>query len=90
MKQGNNWTAERVARRVAALAEEHGSPNCFQLHEVANGVGSRTDILAISRIARLQWWAVNKALEGVGLVASYEVRQGPGQPARIAIEGRKP
>ncbi len=78
------WTPERVASSVRCLAEEHGTPNRFQLHEVA-GRTAGSDVLAVSRIARLQWWAVNKHLEVAHLQAGYEVRQGAGCPAYITV-----
>ena len=78
------WTAERVAARVHRLAQEHGTPNRFQIHEVAGATGS-SDVLAVSRIARLQWLAVNRHLESTKLVAEYQVRQGPSRPAYIVV-----
>lgn len=78
------WTAERVAQRVRRLADEHGAPNRFQLHEVA-GDTDRVAVLAVSRIARLQWWAVNKHLEGSKLTAEYQVRQSAGCPAYVTV-----
>lgn len=78
------WTPERVAQRVRTLAEEHGAPNRFQLHEIANGTG-RASVLAVSRIARLQWWAVNKQLEDCNLQVAYQVRQGADCPAYITV-----
>jgi len=78
------WTPERVAQRVRLLVDVHGAPNRFQLNEVA-GDANRVDVLAVSRIARLQWWAVNKHLEGARLKAEYQVRQGDGCPAYITV-----
>lgn len=78
------WTAKRVAKRLAALTIEHGAPNRFQLHEVA-GDTARADVLAVSRIARLQWWAVNRHLEGDKLQAGYQARQSVDSPAYITV-----
>lgn len=78
------WTPERVAQRVRSLSDEHGAPNRFQLHEVA-GDTDRSAVLAISRIARLQFWAVNSHLAASRLAAEYQVRQGVDCPAYIKV-----
>lgn len=78
------WTPERVAARLRRLAEEHGTPNRFQLHEVA-GQTAGSDVLAVSRIAHLQWWAVNRHLQAAHLLAGYEVRQSADRPAYITV-----
>lgn len=79
------WTAERVAKRLIALAEEHGTPNRFQLREVAGDGGSML-AMKISNIARLQWHAVNAELAAAKLQAGYEVRHGPGSPAYVTVK----
>lgn len=79
------WTSERVARRLSALAAEHGAPNRFQLHEVIGG-SEGSAVLAVSRIARLQHGSVNGHLEAAGLAARYAPRQGPGLPACVVVE----
>lgn len=78
------WVPERVASRVRALASEHGAPNRFQLHELAGDTDGRS-ILDISRIARLQAWAVNRHLEKDKLQIAYQTRQGPGSPAYVIV-----
>ena len=83
------WDSARIAKRLQALAEEHGTPNYFQLSEVANGIGSKSDILAISRIARLRHWAVNQALAESGLSAWYIPRSSD-SPAYLKVEAAAP
>lgn len=79
------WSAQTVALRIVELAEEHGAPNGFQLHEVAGDV-SRTAILGVSRVARMELIALNRCLEPAGLQASYQPRQGASNPAQIRIQ----
>lgn len=84
MPSTQTWTPERVAKRVRSLADEHGAPNRFQLHEIA-GDTNRAAVLAISRVARLQRWSVNQQLAVAKLSAEYQVRQGPCAPAYVVV-----
>lgn len=80
------WNPIRVAQRVLELAQEHGVPNRFQLTEVV-GQGGKTEVLAVSRIARLQDVEVNRLLQAEHLHPRYQSRQGSTSPACITVAG---
>lgn len=78
------WTAERVADRVRELADVHGTPNRFQLHEVV-GDSDRKALFAVSRLARIDRLEINGRLAAFELQAAYQARNGRDCPAYIMV-----
>jgi hypothetical protein len=84
MSKKTTWDAEMVAKRLDALVSEHGVPNSFQLHEVADSTNPAS-ALVISRLARLQGRRLNALLEPMRLRVEYQARHARDAPAYLRV-----